>query len=110
MRLWKDFRTNMMYWRFRYITRNRLRLRQWWHRRRATPRAVPRYGGYRERGTAYSSYRSTRQRTWIALGAMIVLLTALKVGVDQTTINPGLVYAVGTLIVVGAMYWALRGV
>jgi hypothetical protein len=109
MRLWKDFRTNMMYWRFRYITRNRLRLRQWWHRRRsasASPVAPSPYRGYANYRPAY---RTSRRRSWIALGAMVVLLTALTVGVEQTTINPGLVYLVGTLIVVGAIYWALRG-
>jgi hypothetical protein len=110
MRLWKDFRTNMMYWRFRYVTRNRLRFRQWLNRRRSAPRAVPSYTGYRERGAAFRVYRSSWQRSWAALGAMVILLTALKVGVDQTTVNPGLVYALGTLVVVGCIYGALRGV
>jgi hypothetical protein len=109
MRLWKDFRTNLMYWRFRHITRNRLRLRQWWHRRRSGPAAPPGYSPSRARGTAMPMYRSSRQRTWIALGAMVILLTALTVGVQQTTINPGFVYLIGTAIVVGCIYWALRG-
>jgi hypothetical protein len=109
MRLWKDFRTNMMYWRFRYVTRNRLRLRQWWNRRRSGSFSSAAPNPYRGQTGYRPTYRSSRQRSWIALGAMVILLTALTIGVEQTTINPGFVYLVGTLIVVGAIYWALRG-
>ena len=109
MRVWKNFRTNMMYWRFRYVTRNRIRLRQWWNRRRSSARVVPGYSPYRGGVSAMPLYRSTRQRSWIALGALVILLTVLTVGVQQTTVNPVLVYVIGTAIVVGCLYWALRG-
>lgn len=110
MKVWKSFRVNMMYWRFRYITRNRLRLRAWWNARRRPQRPSP--APYRERGSALYAYSggATRTRSWTALLAMVVLLTALTVYVRTTLIAPGLVYAVGALIVVGCAYWALRGV
>lgn len=110
--LWKDFRTNMMYWRFRHITRNRLRLHSWWSRRRPaawpTRQARPYYGA-RARGTATYVYRSSQRETWTILLAMVVLLTTLKVLVDHVwVVNSGLVYLIGLLIVFAAMYTALR--
>lgn len=110
MRLWKDLRTNMMYWRFRHITRNRLRLKQWWNRRRSPSRPVAVPSPYRGVTGRYPTYGRTRQRSWMALAALVILLTALKVGVEQTVVNPGLVNALGILVIVGCMYWALRGV
>lgn len=111
MKMWKDFRTNMMYWRFRHITRNRLLLRSWWQRRRSISRTPAGFAAYRERGLAtQASYRyHSRQRSWIALGAMVILLTALSVGVRQTYVTPGFVYIIGSLVVVGSVYTALRG-
>lgn len=113
VRWWKDLRTNMMYWRFRHVTRNRLRLRAWMAaRRRRPPQAA--YGGrqavpFRPRGVATAVYYGrTQRRTWIAVGAMVVLLTALKTAAQQTYINPSLAYGAGALIVVAAIYWALR--
>jgi hypothetical protein len=110
MRLWKDFRTNLMYWRFRHITRNRLRLRQWRNRRRSSPRLAAAYSPYRGRPMYTPVYGASRQRSWIALGVMVVLLTGLSVGAQQTYINPTFVSLIGTLVVVGCVYWALRGV
>lgn len=110
MKMWKDFRTNLMYWRFRHVTRNRLRLRSWWQRRR-TPRTPAGYTPYRARGVSsrptYSAHSA--RRSWLSLTALVVLLTALSVGVRQTYISPGFVYIIGSLIVVGCIYWALRG-
>ncbi|HLJ67644.1 MAG TPA: hypothetical protein VKX16_09840 [Chloroflexota bacterium] len=111
-KLWKDFRTNLMYWRFRNITRNRLRLKAWWAKRRPVARAVPRphYVPYRERGTASYVYRGSQRRSLTALLVMVGLLTALTAVAQHTYINPGIVYAIGALVVVAAVYWALRGV
>lgn len=111
---WKTLRTNMMYWRFRYITRNRLRLRSWWSRRRQPGRpsmasSYP-YSPARARGTAFYVHSRSRAHTWIALAIMVVLLTALTVLVNQRYVNPAIVYAAGSLIVVGSVYWALRQV
>ncbi len=110
--IWKDFRTNMMYWRFRHITRNRLRLRSWWSRRRPAARlsrpAQPFYSGP-ARGTATYAYRNSQRETWTILLSMVVLLTALKVLVDHVwVVNSGLVYLIGLLIIFGAVYTALR--
>jgi hypothetical protein len=110
MKLWKSFRVNLMYWRFRYITRNRLRLQAWWNtrRRQQTPA-----GAYRPRASAmyYPVGPSSSQRhSWTAFGAMVLLLTALTTLAGQVYIAPSLVYAIGTLILVGCIYWGLRGV
>ncbi|HZU14802.1 MAG TPA: hypothetical protein VFB58_18350 [Chloroflexota bacterium] len=109
MKLWKDFRTNMMYWRFRYVTRNRLRF-QAWRNNRARTRRTPVAVSYRERGMAagYRPYRSSARRLWLILIVMVVLLTALQAVAQQIVIAPGLVYAVGTLIVVLSVYAALK--
>src|SRR5947209_20567226 len=104
MKLWKSLRTNMMYWRFRYITRNRLRLQSWYNRRRQ-PRSA-----YRPRGAATHVHQRSGRRTWIALLTMVALLTALRVAGQHTTINGSLSYLASTLIVIGCIYWALRGV
>lgn len=103
-RLWKDFRTNMMYWRFRYITRNRLRFQSWLARRRQ-PQAPT---GYRPRASATYVTHSSRRATWIAVGVMVVLLTLLRTYGDRF-ISPTLIWPLGTLVVVLAIYWALRG-
>jgi hypothetical protein len=41
---------------------------------------------------------------------MVLLLTALTTLAGQVYIAPSLVYAIGTLILVGCIYWGLRGV
>jgi hypothetical protein len=105
MRLWKSFRTNMMYWRFRYITRNRLRLQSWYNRRRQPTTAT-----YRPRAAATFVYRRSGRRTWMAVLAMVVLLTAVRVAGHYTTISGTVSYLVSTLIIIGCIYWALRGV
>jgi hypothetical protein len=62
------------------------------------------------RGSAsYVHYRSAR-KTWIALLGMILALTALSALVQRSYVNPGIVYLVGTLIVIAAIYWAMRQV
>ena len=107
MRVWKSFRVNMMYWRFRYVTRNRLRLQSWWNARRRPARPT---SPYRERGSAMYAYArpSVNRRSWLALLVMVGLLTVLTVYANSTFIAPGLVYAAGALIVIGCVYWALR--
>lgn len=112
MKLWKSFRVNMMYWRFRYITRNRLRLQAWWNTRR---RARPAGGSSTFRPRASAMYypvgsQSSQRQSLLAFGAMILLLTALTSVAGQVYIAPSLVYAIGTLIIVGCIYWGLRGV
>ena len=98
-----------MYWRFRHITRNRLRLQSWWTRRRqisAAPAARP----YRPRGVATTVHRGSSRRTWTALIVMVSILTALRVLAAHVLISGSLLYAVGALTIVGAIYLALRGV
>jgi hypothetical protein len=53
---------------------------------------------------------SSQRQSWQAFGTMIVLLTALTSLAGQYYIAPTLVYAVGTLIIVGCIYWGLRGI
>jgi hypothetical protein len=113
IKLWKDFRTNMMYWRFRHITRNRLRLRSWWQRHRPARRQRPSIRSYSPppyRGLAARVYPSTQRRSLMALGAMVVLLTALSVLGGQHAINGAIYAALQLLIIIGAVYWALRGI
>lgn len=110
MKLWKSFRVNLMYWRFRYITRNRLRLQSSWNARRR-PKASA--SSVRPRASAmyYPIGSSSSQRhSWLAFGTLIILLTALSSVAGQIYIPPSLVYAIGTLILVGCVYWGLRGV
>src|SRR5690349_931542 len=97
VRVWKSFRVNMMYWRFRYVTRNRLRLQSWWNARRRPARPT---SPYRERGSAMYAYArpSVNRRSWLALLVMVGLLTVLTVYANSTFIAPGLVYAAGALI------------
>jgi hypothetical protein len=95
-----------MYWRFRYLTRNRLRLQSWWNRRR-NPR--PAYG-FRPRGAAAMVYRRSGRRSWTALLALVVLLTALSVSTQYVTYNGALYFALRMAIYIGCLYYALRGV
>jgi hypothetical protein len=106
-KLWKNLRTNMMYWRFRYITRNRLRLRSWLALRKG-PRMTIVPPRPRERAVASYSYQHSARGTWLALLAMVLLLTGLKVLANYYYIIPSIVYAIGMLIVVGAIYLSLR--
>src|SRR5579884_645740 len=101
-RLWKDFRTNLMYWRFRNITRNRLRLQSWWARRRQLS-PVPTARPYRPRGGATFVHRRTEKRSWIALFIMVLLLTGLGVVGKYLAISGSLIYALSALVVVGAI-------
>jgi hypothetical protein len=108
-RIWKDFRTNLMYWRFRNITRNRMRLQSWWRaRRQPAPERAAR--SYRPPGGAAWVYRRSSRSSWIALLVMVALLTAISVLAGRGYLNPSLGYALSTLVVVGALYWALRQV
>jgi hypothetical protein len=112
MKLWKSFRVNMMYWRFRYVTRNRLRFQAWWNARRR-PRVATTASSVRPRASAMyypMGSGSSQRQSWQAFGTMIVLLTALTSLAGQYYIAPTLVYAVGTLIIVGCIYWGLRGI
>jgi hypothetical protein len=102
-RRWKNFRINLMYWRFRHITRNRLRLQTWYRSRRRQP--VP---SYRPRGSAISVYRHSARRTWIILIALVAILTALRVLSWHVTIGSSLVFTLDALAVVLAVYLAIR--
>lgn len=115
-KMWAGIREWWMYWRFRNITRNRLRLNAWWSSRRPVrsgPRSTLGPGAYRPRASAtalrYGGGTSVR-RTWIVLLIMVALLTALSVWANSTVIPPALVTGIGALIVAGAAYWAMRGV
>ena len=103
--IWKDFRVNLMYWRFRHITRNRLRFQAWFRQRRQ-----PRAFGYRPRGGAAFVYRRSGRRTWTALLVMVCALTALRVLSWHVDISGSLVYLLSALVIIGTFYWALRGV
>jgi hypothetical protein len=106
-KLWKDFKINFMYWRFRNITRNRLRLQSWWNSRRGRGGASP---AYRPRASAlyYPRPRASR-RSWIILLVMVILLTAVSVAESQGDVIAGVGYTLDAVIVVGAIYLALRG-
>src|SRR5436309_14205044 len=97
-RLWRNFRTNWMYWRYRNITQRRQRLQMWMSRRgKRQPAARPR----RERGTAvprYNVYGRSARSSQLAFVALVLLLTALKVLADQVFISPGIVYGIVSLI------------
>lgn len=101
IRLWKDFRTNLMYWRFRHITRNRLRLQSWARHRGAVP--VP-----RNRASATYVYHHSSRRAWVALLIMVALLTAIQVLPRYVALAPSLGWGLSALVVVGAIYWALQ--
>ncbi len=101
-RIWKDFRTNLMYWRFRHVTRNRLRVQSWARQRRAAPTARP-------RASATYVYHRSGRRTWIALLVMVALLTLIQVLPRYVALAPSLGWGLSALVVVGAIYWALRG-
>ncbi|MGI8826483.1 MAG: hypothetical protein ACR2JC_12705 [Chloroflexota bacterium] len=98
----KDFRTNFMYWRFRYITRNRMRLQSAYYRRRQ-PRSRT-----RPRGGAAFVYRRSPRRTWLILLVMVVLLTALSDASRRGYVNGSVDYALSSLVVVLSIYTALK--
>jgi hypothetical protein len=102
IRLWKNFRVNLMYWRFRHITRNRLRLQSWWNRRQKPTRA------YRPRGTAAYVYHRSPRRAWVALLVLVSVLTAVTVVGRHIGLAETIIYIVNTLVIVGALYWAVR--
>jgi hypothetical protein len=115
MRIWKAFRINLMYWRFRYVTRNRLRFQNWYHRRfRSGGGSRTGFGGYgragygnwRERGTAAYVYRSSGKRTWTILLVAMVIITAIR----SSSISPTLAFGLSTLVLIAAAYWAMKGV
>jgi hypothetical protein len=116
-RRWKDLKTNWMYWRFRYITRNRLRLRSWWHHRRPSlgTRGSPSIhiqrpdDSYRPRASAAWVRGRSSKRAWALLLGMVLALTALSAWANSTYVSPALVYAIGSLVVVATVYTALRG-
>src|SRR5437660_4043607 len=106
VRWWKELRTNFMYWRFRHVTRNRLRLKSWWARtrpsgRRSRPRGIA-YARPMERGLANRVvYRSSQRQSLIAVAGLVIGLTALTELARHVFISPGIVYLVGTLVVIG---------
>jgi hypothetical protein len=56
------------------------------------------------------TYRSSQRRSLTALAGLVLGLTALSALAYYVYISPGIVYLIGTLIVVGCFYYALRGV
>lgn len=116
-RRWKDLKTNWMYWRFRYVTRNRLRLRAWWNHRRPSlavrrspsTRMQSPGGTYRPRGSSAFVYGHSSKRAWGLLLGMVIALTALSAWANSTYVSPAVVYGIGSLVVVATVYAALRG-
>ena len=102
IRLWKNFRVNLMYWRFRHITRNRLRLQSWWNRRQMPARA------YRPRGSAAYVYRRSSRRAWIGLLIVVAVLTAITVAGRHLGLAETIIYLLNAVVVGGAIYWAIR--
>jgi len=105
IQLWKNFRVNLMYWRFRHVTRNRLRFQAWLRQRRTPPSL-----GYRPRGSARVVRYHSPQRTWAVFIAMVVILTALQVLGGQSEINGTLVWGLSAVTVIAALYAALQSV
>ncbi|MGH2447996.1 MAG: hypothetical protein ACRDFS_05270 [Chloroflexota bacterium] len=105
----KSLRVNLMYWRFRYITRNRMRLQAAWYRHRQPHNRTYAQQQFKPRGSASTLYRSSATRTWIIFVAMVIILTIFSVAGTQTTVNGTLLYGLMALTVVGAIYLALRG-
>ena len=103
IRLWKNFRVNLMYWRFRHITRNRLRLQSWYRRRQPVQ-------GFRPRGGAAYVHRRSGRRSWIALFLMVVALTAVRVWGNHSSVSNTLVWILIVAVIAGTLYWAIRGI
>lgn len=106
--VWKTFRVNMMYWRFRHVTRNRLRFQSWYRRRQ--PVRMPRSKPSAYRASASVVYRRSSRRTWAALLVMVVVLTALQYLGNHSNLGSSLIWGLSSLVVVGAIYWALRSI
>ncbi|MGI8968517.1 MAG: hypothetical protein ACR2GA_05360 [Chloroflexota bacterium] len=108
--IWKEFRTNTMYWRFRYVTRNRLRLRSWWLHNKPNSRTMRSAQQWRPRASAatpmYVQEGSVR-RTWIVFLVMVACLTAIRIAGQNTSLNPTLGSIADALIIVAAIYAAL---
>lgn len=102
IRLWKNFRINLMYWRFRHITRNRLRLQSWWNRRQQPARV------YRPRGSAAFVYRRSSGRAWIGLLILVSAMTAVTVIGRQLGLGGTIIYLLNITLIGGAIYWAVR--
>ena len=105
IQLWKNLRVNLMYWRFRHVTRNRLRLQAWLRQRRPPPRL-----GYRPRGSARVVRYHNAQRTWAIFIALVVVLTALQILGARSEINGTLVWGLSVVAVIAALYAALQSV
>jgi|SRR5579875_786478 len=103
IQLWKNFRVNLMYWRFRHITRNRLRFQAWMRQRRQTP-----VTGFRPRGSARIVRYHNSQRTWVIFLIMVAVLTALQVAGSRSDISGTLLWGLSGLTIVAAIYAALR--
>ena len=103
IRLWKNFRVNLMYWRFRHITRNRLRFQSWYRRRQPVQ-------GFRPRGSAAYVHRRSGNRSWIALFVLVAALTALRVWGNHSSVSNTLVWILSIAVIAGILYWAMRGI
>jgi hypothetical protein len=64
---------------------------------------------YRPRGSAAFVYGRSSKRAWGLLLGMVLALTALSAWANSTYVPPAVVYGIGSLVVVGAVYVALRG-
>lgn len=78
MQVWKELRTRWMYWRYRYITRNRQRMVARWSYRRSQP-ALRHH--YHPRGQ--SEYTTGRQsnrprQTWLVLVVTVLAIATFQ--------------------------------
>ncbi|HEX8917512.1 MAG TPA: hypothetical protein VF898_03335 [Chloroflexota bacterium] len=106
-RLWNRLYNNhIIYWRFRYVTRTRLRLQSWYRRRRP---GVP-TRQYRPRASASVVRYQTSRRSWLILALMVCALTALSVIGHRTDVNHLLIYVAQVGVILASLYAAVQGV
>ena len=63
---------------------------------------------YRPRATATAVYGHSARKAWALLLGMVLALTALSVWANSTYVSPGIVYGIGSLVVIAAVYLGLR--
>ena len=64
---------------------------------------------YRPRASAMFVTPRSSKRAWGLLLGMVLALTALSAWANSTYVSPAVVYGIGSLVVIAAVYTALRG-
>jgi hypothetical protein len=106
MQAWKELRIRWMYWRYRYITRNRQRLMARWWRLRSPGRRPTYEPVYRARGQA--AWVSTRRggRTWLILAVTVVAISIFQHYAHQRGLSTDITFLVDVAILILAyMVW-----